>query len=142
MSRLPPSIQGSREARRGAVVTGAAIPASAELRRRQLRYGITMAIRVGCFLAMIVVPGPLRWVLLGAAVVLPYLAMIAANQVDQRSPAGAAESPWPGSAADSSVRSIPSAPEAVADDVAGSGEHHAGSVADSGPVDSRHQEEQ
>lgn len=66
------------------VVTDAAPPASAELRNRQIRYGITMAFRTACFLAMIWVPGPARWVLLGAAAILPYIAVVAASQADRR----------------------------------------------------------
>lgn len=53
-----------------------------------------MAIRVGCFLAMFLVTGPLRWVLLAAAVVLPYVAVIVASQVDRRDHGGSPESPW------------------------------------------------
>jgi hypothetical protein len=68
------------------VVTDAAPPASAELRNRQIRYGITMAFRTACFLAMIWVPGPARWVLLGAAAILPYIAVVAASQADRRRP--------------------------------------------------------
>jgi hypothetical protein len=43
-----------------------------------------MAFRVACFIAMIWVPNPYRWFLLGAAVVLPYIAVLFANQADQR----------------------------------------------------------
>jgi predicted tellurium resistance membrane protein TerC len=68
------------------VVTDAAPSASSELRTRQIRYGITMAFRTACFLAMIWVPGPARWVLLAAAAILPYIAVVAASQADRRSP--------------------------------------------------------
>ena len=43
-----------------------------------------MAFRTACFLAMVVVDGPMRWVLFGCAVILPYVAVVAANQVNQR----------------------------------------------------------
>jgi len=33
---------------------------------------------------MILVDGPFRWVLFGAAVVLPYIAVVVANQANQR----------------------------------------------------------
>jgi hypothetical protein len=92
--RIPRS--PARHPERATLVTGAASPASTELNRRQLRYGITMAIRVGCFLAVFIVPGPMRWVLLGAAVVLPYVAVILASQVDSRDRRGSPESPWTG----------------------------------------------
>ncbi len=56
------------------------------MHRRQIRYAVTMAFRTACFLAMIWVPGPARWLLLGAAAVLPYIAVIAASQADRRRP--------------------------------------------------------
>lgn len=49
------------------------------------RYTITMAFRMACFLSMIWVQGWLRWVLLACAVFLPYIAVVLANQADQRS---------------------------------------------------------
>ncbi len=48
------------------------------------RYTITMAFRTACFLAMIVVTGPFRWVLLAGAVFLPYFAVLFANQAHRR----------------------------------------------------------
>lgn len=65
-------------------ITDAHTGASADLKSREKRYGITMAFRVACFIAMIWVPNPWRFVLLGAAAVLPYAAVIIANQADQR----------------------------------------------------------
>lgn len=65
-------------------ITDAHTGASADLKSREKRYGITMAFRVACFIAMIWVPNPYRFVLLGAAAVLPYIAVIIANQADQR----------------------------------------------------------
>lgn len=65
-------------------ITDAHEGASADLRSREKRYGITMAFRVACFIAMIWVPNPYRWVLLAAAAILPYVAVIVANQADQR----------------------------------------------------------
>ena len=50
-----------------------------------------MAFRVACFISMIWVPSPYRWFLLGAAVVLPYIAVIFANQADQRTDRGTFE---------------------------------------------------
>lgn len=47
-----------------------------------------MAFRVACFISMIWVPSPWRWLLFGAAVVLPAIAVMFANQADQRSDRG------------------------------------------------------
>lgn len=43
-----------------------------------------MAFRTACFIAMIFTPGVFRWILFAAAVLLPYVAVIFANQVDER----------------------------------------------------------
>jgi hypothetical protein len=66
------------------VITDARSGASEELRARQRRYAITMAFRTACFVAMIFVPGVFRWILFGCAVFLPYVAVIFANQANQR----------------------------------------------------------
>ena len=58
---------------------------------RVRRYTITMAFRTACFLSMLFVHGSLRWVLLGLAVFLPYVAVLAANQADQRGSRGTVE---------------------------------------------------
>jgi hypothetical protein len=42
-----------------------------------------MAFRAACFVSMIFVEGAFRWVLFACAVVLPFIAVIAANQVNQ-----------------------------------------------------------
>lgn len=65
-------------------ITDAQAGRSRELRTREKRYAITMAFRTACFVAMIFVPGPLRWVLFGCAVFLPYVAVLMANQAHQR----------------------------------------------------------
>jgi hypothetical protein len=67
-----------------AVITDARSAASQELAARQRRYAITMAFRTACFLAMIFVPGVFRWILFACAVFLPYVAVIFANQANQR----------------------------------------------------------
>lgn len=81
---------GSRH-RQAELITDAQAGASADLRSRQVRYLITMGFRVACFIAMIWVPSPWRWILLGAAVVLPYIAVLFANQADQRRDRGGFE---------------------------------------------------
>jgi hypothetical protein len=67
-----------------AVITDARSPASQEMSGRVRRYAVTMAFRTACFLSMVVVHGWLRWVLLACAVFLPYVAVVLANQSDQR----------------------------------------------------------
>lgn len=84
-SRVETVAAGTRTAHPDSVnITDAQPGSSADLRSREKRYGITMAFRVACFIAMIWVPSPYRWVLLVAAAVLPYVAVIFANQADQR----------------------------------------------------------
>lgn len=50
-----------------------------EKRSRVVKYTISMSIRMACFIAAFFVHGWLQWVLLGAAVVLPYIAVVVAN---------------------------------------------------------------
>ena len=71
-----------------ALITDAKIGTSAEMSSRVRRYTITMAFRTACFVAMIFVDGPMRWVLFACAVTLPYIAVIAANQAKSRSRSG------------------------------------------------------
>jgi hypothetical protein len=86
--------QPRRPRRRGAtavVITDAQAASSREMSSRIRRYTITMAFRMACFVSMLFVHGGLRWVLLALAVFLPYVAVIAANQADQRASAGRLE---------------------------------------------------
>jgi hypothetical protein len=53
---------------------------------RQVRYLWTMAVRVACFLAATLTPLPWNLVLLLAAAVLPTIAVMLANAIDQREP--------------------------------------------------------
>ena len=75
---------------------------------RERRYVISMSIRTVCFVAAIVVGGGwLRWVLVGAAFVLPYVAVVMANSASPRVEgtelfdAGAGRPELPGSAPNS-----------------------------------------
>lgn len=52
---------------------------------RSRRYLISMGIRTVCFLGAVVAHGWLRWVLIVAAVVLPYLSVVFANAGRERS---------------------------------------------------------
>ncbi|SDE49626.1 DUF3099 domain-containing protein [Auraticoccus monumenti] len=74
----------SRDSDERTVITGAAQGRSADASRRQRNYLIMMGIRMLCFVGLIFVPGNLKWVLLGGAVVLPYIAVLVVNQGDQR----------------------------------------------------------
>ncbi len=67
-----------------AVITDARTSTSLEMSRRIRRYSIAMAFRTACFISMIFVHGPFRWVLLGVAVFLPYVAVVLANQANTR----------------------------------------------------------
>ena len=71
--------------RRGSapLITDARIGTSEEMSSRIRNYTITMSFRAACFISMIFVHGVFRWVLFACAVVLPFIAVIAANQVNQ-----------------------------------------------------------
>jgi hypothetical protein len=56
----------------------------AEMAHRQKRYMISMGIRTLCFIAAVVADGWLRWVLVAAAFVLPYVAVVMANSASPR----------------------------------------------------------
>ncbi|HEY6667510.1 MAG TPA: DUF3099 domain-containing protein, partial [Propionibacteriaceae bacterium] len=72
--------------RRGSapLITDARIATSDEMSARIRQYTITMSIRAACFLSMIFVHGIFRWILFAGAVILPLVAVMAANQVNQR----------------------------------------------------------
>jgi Protein of unknown function (DUF3099) len=76
--------------RRGSapLITDARMGTSEEMSSRIRRYTITMAFRAACFVSMIFVHGAFRWALFACAVLLPFIAVIAANQVDQHFRAG------------------------------------------------------
>ena len=84
-------VHGSRPVAATAVITDARSATSEEMSRRVRRYTITMAFRTACFLSMIVVEGWPRWALFGCAVFLPYVAVVLANQADQRTRASRVE---------------------------------------------------
>jgi len=66
-------------------ITGAQTSLSEDQRQRTRRYLISMAIRTVCFIGAIVASGWLRWTLVAAAVVLPYVAVVMANAGRRRS---------------------------------------------------------
>lgn len=67
-------------------ITTASSDRREEIAARQRRYVFSMGIRTICFVAAIVVgPGWLRWVLVAAAILLPYVAVVMANATPSRS---------------------------------------------------------
>jgi len=67
-------------------ITTAPHSREAEIAMRQRRYLVSMAIRTVCFVAAILVGGGvLRWLLVAAAVLLPYVAVVLANVNASRS---------------------------------------------------------
>ena len=76
-------------------ITNASISHSQDLRARRRRYVISMLIRTACFVGAIVASGPLRWVLVVAALFLPYIAVVLANAGSRRAPQNAMFTPEP-----------------------------------------------
>lgn len=75
-------------------ITDAPVSAAAELGARQRRYLISMGIRTVCFLGAIVVGnGWFRWVLVAAALLLPYVAVVMANSAGPHLPGAAPVAP-------------------------------------------------
>ncbi|MEG9248123.1 DUF3099 domain-containing protein [Arthrobacter sp. Soc17.1.1.1] len=61
-------------------ISDARVGHSDEMRTRMIRYTVSMSIRLVCFVLVFVVPYVwLQWVMIAAAVFLPYFAVIVAN---------------------------------------------------------------
>ena len=62
-------------------ITDAARPRSLSIWSCQRRYLLAIVVRTGCFLAMVMIPGPtwLRVAFAVGAILLPYVAVIGAN---------------------------------------------------------------
>ncbi len=71
-------------------ITSARSARSADIRRREVRYLLSMGIRTLCFVGAFFAAGVLRWVLVAAAVFLPYVAVVIANATDRRHSGGPA----------------------------------------------------
>jgi Flp pilus assembly protein TadB len=71
-------------------ITSARTSHTDDLHKRQVRYLLSMGIRTVCFVLAIVTSGPVRWVLVAAAVFLPYVAVVLANATDRRHSPGPA----------------------------------------------------
>ena len=71
-------------------ITSAPVSRKDDLAHRQRRYVISMTIRTLCFIGAVVAHGWLRWVLVVAAFILPYVAVVMANKaspmVDEADP--------------------------------------------------------
>ena len=66
-------------------ITTARSSAADDMKSRQVRYAVSMSIRFVCFFAAVLVgPGAFRWILVAAAVFLPFFAVVIANAGDQR----------------------------------------------------------
>ena len=66
-------------------ITTARTSAADDMRTRQRRYALSMTIRMVCFFAAVAVgDNVFRWILVAAAVFLPFIAVIIANAGDQR----------------------------------------------------------
>lgn len=53
---------------------------------RIVKYTVSMSIRAVCLVLAVVVPGPLRWVFVAGAVLLPYVAVVLANAGREATP--------------------------------------------------------
>lgn len=60
-------------------ITSARRALSEDLHDRNIRYLVSMGIRTACLLLAFVASGPLRWVFVAGAVVIPYIAVVVAN---------------------------------------------------------------
>jgi Protein of unknown function (DUF3099) len=67
-------------------ITDARTAHSDDLKHRQKRYLLSMGVRTLCFVGAVIVDSWLRWVLLVAALFLPYIAVVMANAVSRRPP--------------------------------------------------------
>ena len=67
-------------------VTGVQTSLHEDLSLRKKRYLVSMSIRTVCFMLSVVTHGWLRWVFVGFAVFLPYIAVVMANAGRTRTP--------------------------------------------------------
>jgi len=65
-------------------ITTAAPARGDDIAARQRRYLISMGIRTVCFVGAVLADGVLRWTLVVAAIVLPYIAVVMANAGNSR----------------------------------------------------------
>ncbi|MEQ7123478.1 DUF3099 domain-containing protein [Actinopolymorpha sp. B11F2] len=65
-------------------VTTAPKSLKADVRSREVRYLLSMGVRTVCFVMAFVTQGTLRWLLIVAAFILPYIAVVIANAGRER----------------------------------------------------------
>ena len=65
-------------------VTSAPESRTEDQARRLKHYLVTMGIRTACFVLLVVIDHPIRWVFAFGAVFLPFVAVVAANAVKPR----------------------------------------------------------
>ena len=65
-------------------VTSAPESRTEDQARRLKHYLVTMGIRTACFVLLVVIDHPIRWVFAFGAVFLPFFAVVAANAVTPR----------------------------------------------------------
>ena len=85
----------AKHAPSAAVITDARAGQSKDIHRRQRNYLISMAVRTGCFLALVLIQHPVRWVFLLGALVLPMVAVMLVNESDRRGQTTVVEHPEP-----------------------------------------------
>ena len=66
-------------------ITDAGVSLSQDQVGRTRKYLWSMALRTVCFLGAVVTPAPWRWIMVAAALFLPYLAVVVANAGRERS---------------------------------------------------------
>ena len=63
-------------------ITTASSSKAADIAARQKRYLLSMSLRSACFIGAVVAgPGLLCWFLIAGAIVLPYIAVVLANEI-------------------------------------------------------------
>ena len=69
-----------RDAREVVTISDIGVSRPAEIRSRERRYVIAMLIRVVCFIAAtLIFHGVARWLAIGVAIIMPWLAVVLAN---------------------------------------------------------------
>lgn len=91
-------------ASRPALITSARFSKTLDADARTTRYLISMAVRVVCFLGGCFTPYPWSWILFAGAAVIPPVAVLLANAIDQRTDPGP-----PGEETPADRRALPAA---------------------------------
>jgi hypothetical protein len=74
-------------------ITSASESADVDLQRRKIRYMLSMALRIVLFPTALFLHGPLRWVALAIALVMPAIAVVLANTKAERRKGAGGRSP-------------------------------------------------